>query len=138
MAVTVLGLRNFRLHFRFCIDNILPVNSYTPICAVRHLRRAVESRQTFFIFEPDMLQTSSAPFSHTFVGRFASLSTGDSFRGTYFFFTVGLNPLPFLRRTLPIGTILYRIVIYLTNIFCHLPLLYLRSVGPSFEWASVG
>lgn len=85
-----------------------------------------------------MPQTSSAPFSQMFVGRFASLSTRGGALEILIFLTVGLNPLPFLRRTLLLGTILYRISTLFEKHFLSLPLLYLRADGPSFEWASLG
>jgi hypothetical protein len=78
------GAPKFLIAFKFFVNNILSVNSYTPVCAVRYLKRVIEAWQRIFILDPDMPQTSSAPFSDTFVGRFASLNTGDGFRGTYF------------------------------------------------------
>ena len=64
-ALTVLDPRSFWLRFRFCFKNILSVNSYTTIRAVRYLKRVADAPKCTFAL--DLL-------SHRFAWCFASLT----------------------------------------------------------------
>jgi hypothetical protein len=108
------------LCFRLCVKNILSVNTYTPICAVRYLQRVVEAPQCILALEPEMPQTSFDPLSLMFAWRYAPLSTGTALE-VFIFLAVGLNPLLILRRTLHLGTILYRIFTLFDKHFWSLP-----------------